>query len=612
MFLLWVALLAAVWMSSLDGVEAQNYTVHSTVIFSNTGERTPLLLPGASPQLTSLGAQQMFNLGSYFRRRYIESADRTSASSSVLTGLNSNRLNADQIYVQAIDVEHTITSATAFMQAFYPPNRLNNATAGYLEPSAVLADNTYVETPLNGYQYPLIHSVGQFDPYSIFLTGATNCPFFEQSAVQYYYSQDFNDTAARTRTMYQSIGHAVLGEVLPQSAWSFENGYLIYDYVSYMNLHNSSVKDTLSGPAYRGNLKELATLAAQKQSQIYGDLTASGHMFGDRIRAIAGRTLAARMLGLLMDNMGSRGTQNKFNLLVGDYSSMLSLFALFDVRHANDNFIAIPPFGSAFALELFSWQNKGANFDGNNYPSKDNMWVRFLYSNGSTTDQNPFPSVQAYPLFDRGPSETDMKWKDFQSLMLNIMLSDVSDWCTMCGEAAIFCPAFVDESRGSGSSSGSRPSRRPNSQKSKISPAVGGVIGAIVTLGIAGILFALVAFFFGVRVHRNGGKRTSDLGGFKGSRKLASDPDLNLPKHSAPPGIVAVEDNGLDKKSHERVGSWELGKSKDVERNTFSSLGGSTAASNEGRKPSFEGDFDHDDHDGINPFQEPTKVRESF
>jgi hypothetical protein len=64
MLALWVALLAAVWFTSFEGAEAQaqNYTVHSTVIFARTGDRTPLLMPGTTPKLTSLGSQQMFSL----------------------------------------------------------------------------------------------------------------------------------------------------------------------------------------------------------------------------------------------------------------------------------------------------------------------------------------------------------------------------------------------------------------------------------------------------------------------------------------------------------------------------------------------------------------------
>jgi hypothetical protein len=64
MFALWVALLVAVWFSSIEGAEAQaqTYTIHSSVIFARTGDRTPLLMPGTTPALTSLGAQQMFSL----------------------------------------------------------------------------------------------------------------------------------------------------------------------------------------------------------------------------------------------------------------------------------------------------------------------------------------------------------------------------------------------------------------------------------------------------------------------------------------------------------------------------------------------------------------------
>ena len=54
----WTVLLSAVWTT----VTAQNYTVHSTFVFANTGDRTPLLEPSTAPTLTNLGAQQMYNL----------------------------------------------------------------------------------------------------------------------------------------------------------------------------------------------------------------------------------------------------------------------------------------------------------------------------------------------------------------------------------------------------------------------------------------------------------------------------------------------------------------------------------------------------------------------
>lgn len=86
-----------------------------------------------------------------------------------------------------------------------------------------------------------------------------------------------------------------------------------------------------------------------------------------------------------------------------------------------------------------------------------------------------------------------------------------------------------------------------------MSPVVAGVIGAFVTLAIAALVFGAVMLLCGVRLHRNGSsRRKSDLGGFKGGQKMASDQDLTIPKGGAVVG-AAIERHG-----HERTGSWEL------------------------------------------------------
>ena len=160
-------------------------------------------------------------------------------------------------------------------------------------------------------------------------------------------------------------------------------------------------------------------------------------------------------------------------------------------------------------------------------------------------------------------------------------------------------PALLGNSGNSDSSSSS-------SGHKGLSNVVAGVIGAIVTLAVAGLLFALAMLLFGVRLHRNSKyDKKHDLGGFKGSAKLASDADVHLPKNAAPVGIVANEVGEEPKRGHERVGSWEMDK-KDP-RDTFSSFGGATIKGDDyGRKPSFD-----DDRDGINPFTAPTNPRES-
>ncbi|RDI80955.1 hypothetical protein Vi05172_g9115 [Venturia inaequalis] len=614
MFALYVALLAAVWLSSMDRVEAQNYTVHASVIFARTGDRTPLLAAD-TPRLTSLGAQQMNSLGAFFRRRYITSdSESPLQGAAVLTGLSSWSLDNEQVFVQTTDNMYTAQSATAFMQALYPPYTLPNSTAVYLDPSSILSNSTYIEAPLNGYQYGVINTVSQYDPYSAYIDGTSSCPNFANSALQYYSSDDFNKTNARTTTMYQSIGEALLKGVLPRSDWGYANAYLIWDFVNYLNNHDPASKAILDDLDSRGDIDQMGALASKKQAQIYGDLTQSYFLPGDRIRATAGKTLAARMLGMLLDNMASLGKANKLSLFVGEYPPMLSLFSLLELPQIDDRFKHIPPFASAIAVELFSWQGNettSTNEDGFNYPDLSALWVRFLYVNGTSASDNYDQSIKSYPLFQRGPSETDMKWSEFETLISNIMMGEISDWCTYCSSQSVFCPSLIDASTSS-SLGGSSNSKKNSNMK----PQVAGVIGAVVTIGTFAIALILAMLFGGVRFSRRDKIKKSELGGFKGSAKLASDQDLHLSKNAAPVGISTVPIGGDMKKGHERAGSWELNdatamdaKDKETQRNTIGSLGGSTVASFEpDRKPSYEGD---EEHDGIDPFESPVHVRES-
>lgn len=104
-----------------------------------------------------------------------------------------------------------------------------------------------------------------------------------------------------------------------------------------------------------------------------------------------------------------------------------------------------------------------------------------------------------------------------------------------------------------------------------MSPALGGLIGALTTLAVAALLALLSTLLCGVRFHRVPSpllKTKSPLsaagaGGFKGSRKLASDPDLSIAKNGVPPAVVGLSfDNqnaaAAGERRHERMGSWEL------------------------------------------------------
>jgi hypothetical protein len=225
----------------------------------------------------------------------------------------------------------------------------------------------------------------------------------------------------------------------------------------------------------------------------------------------------------------------------GEQEPFMSLISLMSADYHDEYFRSIPLFASAMIFELFS---RGKN---NTFPTtKQDLWVRFYFHNGTEFDNN---QLTAFPLFGNGPSRTDIPYTEFQDRFDRIMMPTVSQWCDACKSSSMFCLGVDDANV----SLILPPTRQ---RHTTMSPAIGGVIGAIVTLVVAGLLFGLAMLLGGIRLHRVQRNKKPELGGFKGSAKLASDPDLSLVNNGAPPaGISFVPDS---KKGHERVGSWEL------------------------------------------------------
>lgn len=322
----------------------------------------------------------------------------------------------------------------------------------------------------------------------------------------------------------------------------------IYDYIFYQYIHNSSIHSTLANDsAYTGVYDQLRYLADEDAWYTYGNTSASA-IDADN-QAIGGKTLAAEILKsfrLLIADKNNTGDQTDIayplTFYFGEQDTMMSLISLMMIDYTNDYFKSIPPYGSAMVFELFS---TGDNVEVPSNP--DDLWVRFSFHNGTDSDAEQLVS---FPMFNSGRSKTDMPWRTFQDLFGRIGMETVAEWCSACNSPSSFC-------RGADGSGITLMVPTAQEQKEKMSPAVAGVIGAIVTLVVAGLLFAAAMLLGGIRLHRVDRSNKSELGGFKGSAKLASDPDLSLAKNGAPPaaGIVSFGDG---KKGHERVGSWEL------------------------------------------------------
>ena len=307
-------------------------------------------------------------------------------------------------------------------------------------------------------------------------------------------------------------------------------------------------------------LNKTRHLANQDAFYRYGNTSGSA-INAPNDQAMAGKTLAARILGQFQKIVANRGNATNgiahpVSFLFGDFEPLVSFFAIASVDFLSRNFHAMPPYASTMFLELFSAQRNES------FPEDlDELFVRFYFHNG--TDNFDDSGLTAYSMFRRGHSQMDMRWTDFETEMSKIMVNQLADWCEACSSGSLFCWG-VDNSTVNILLAG-----EGEQKKSKISPAVGGVIGAVVTLAVAGLLFAVAMLLGGIRFHRverrSGSK--SPLGGFKGSAKLASDPDLALAKNgAAPAGIVSFGKGngdgegreGRGRATHERVGSWEL------------------------------------------------------
>lgn len=553
------AILALLCLSQPLGAQALTTQVLSTFIYMRHGDRTPLYSPELSI-LTPYGAQQMYNAGNRFRSRYLTNSPVASNESTTIRDISTYLLNAEEVTILSTDDQYTIASAQAFMQGLYPPLTAASNRSRILGVSE-LANGSNVVAPMNGYQYPSVYSVSSYDLNSIWIDGAANCPAFTQELMEYYNTSDFNFLYQSSLGFYRGLGSRFLSDVFPADSLGYFNAYYIYDYLQYQYLHNRSIASALS----QDNMTRAEILAADWTHAMFGNAT-------DRVRSIAGRSLATQILSTFYRTIRREGRRNKVNVWVGDMAPLISFASLAGLTvPQNAIFYNVPPMAAGFVFELIALTNTQAT--NLVYPSTSDMYVRFYYLNG--TDSNA--ALVAYPLFGRSPSQTMVSYAEFVNGLSKFSLAGVKDWCTTCGSQNVFCPTFT----GTTGSATSTPAARR-----RISPAIAGVIGALVTLAVAGILFALLAAFAGFRVHKRPSSRKSDLGGFKGSQKLASDQDVTLPKDNAVVSTVGV---GAPK-GHERVGSWEL-RNADKQRET----GEITPAAGLQRRPSFEDDEVHID-----------------
>ncbi|MCJ1469637.1 hypothetical protein MMC07_008273 [Pseudocyphellaria aurata] len=462
---------------------------------------------------------------------------------------------------------YVVASAEAFMQGLYPP--VNNTDS-----NSVLANGSVIRSPLGGYQYTQIFTASRADPNVVILAGNADCQRYDNSVANYSNSQESLQTKSSTQDFYASFQSEVFAGVFPESQVNYDNAYLLFDYLNYGNIHNSTISRTLSST----DLARARGLADQWFQAVDGNTSETLS-----IQTIAGQTLAADIIERLTANVVSNGETTKLSLLFGSFEPMISLAALTQLPKTNTQFHGMPQDGSSMVFEMYSKNHNSSA----GYPDASELFVRFLFRNGT----DPSSALITYPLFGRSETRT-LSLNDFAATLENIAVGSVGDWCNACQSYTFFCAAFIGGVY-TNSSSGSDSDPAPVTVKHTMKPAVAGVIGAVIALVIAGILFAIAMLVGGFRIHRSQAQRRSELGGFKAGEKLASDHDLP----HGPTGIGA----SVVKKGDDRIGSWELGERS----NTTKRNAGGFDQQDSIRRPSFEAD-DLEPH----PSVEPTKVDE--
>lgn len=559
-----VTTLAACAWSQSNGNPSE--TVWASVVYSNHGDRTPLVLP-VQNVLTPLGAQQLFSAGSFFRQRYLASPSGAQEANYSISGILRDAFDTTQTFVKSTLSDYVVASAEAFMQGLYPPHNNSN-------PTSVLANGSIINSPLGGYQYTQIFTASPDDPHVVYIAGSTNCQRHDDAVANYSSSAESLQIKSSTQAFYAGFQSDVFAGVFSEPEVNYDYAYLLYDYLNYENTHNSTVNKSLSDT----DLPRVRGLADQWLQAVNGNTSETLS-----IKTIAGQTLAAEIMGLMAANIESRGGAGKLSLLFGTFEPMIAFAALAQLPKKNTQFYSMPQDGSSMVFELYSKDHNSSA----GYPDTSELLVRFLFRNGTDSSS----ALITYPLFGRSETQT-LSFHDFMTHSQKIALASVGDWCNACETYTVFCAAFVgvDFTNSGGSSNADAVSV---AAKRTMKPAVAGVIGAVIALVVAGIIVAVAMLVGGVRLHRFKARRRSELGGFKAGEKLA--PDQDLPYGQTGVGASVV------KKSDERIGSWELGERSHTKEVDV----GRSDRQVPLRRPSFEAD-DLEQHHSV----EPTKIDE--
>ena len=208
-------------------------------------------------------------------------------------------------------------------------------------------------------------------------------------------------------------------------------------------------------------------------------------------------TLGAQIYQFLNGTIEAAGsfTGQKIGIQFGAYGTFASFFGLADLPAVNPDLYGVVDYASSMVFEMFT--NTSTAVTSANYPSTDDIYVRFFFHNGTVTNSTP---PVPYSLF--GSGQEVLSWNDFSDGINKFAIGDTGTWCHACGNYTGTCAPYAsgaDASSGS-SSSGSSSTSCGGKCGNGMSAAVNGVIGAMVTLVVVLGIEALIMLLLGLRL----------------------------------------------------------------------------------------------------------------
>lgn len=442
-------------MSGLQG------TVIGVVSIQRHGSRTkyyndPNTYTPQYTEITPLGEVQAYQLGSYYRARYIDAA-----SPNQIAGISVDDLALDQLTVQAdaaAEANVIVISVYNWLQGLYPPSSLSNVT---------LANGTTVTSP-GGTQYVPIATIESAE--SPLLEAFLNCPNYNTYLANFYNSSEY-----KAKAQLESSYLSALPNITGHSNNTLKDAYNAFDFINVENEYNATFRRNLQN----GTLEKAHDVANWLS---YRSFSAPSNT---SIGNIAGRGVLANLLSS-MKVVADPTSDSKIQHYGLSYKPFISLFNMTGASTSSPEIQGIVDYASLVAFELRN-------------TSSGTLMVNMVFRNGTS------PGAEALPYKLLGRDQ--MPYNDFAKAMNASAIYTTLDWCRACGQtgATDYCSSLL---AGAALAAGNLTNATASSGSvgaaaahgSGFSPVGAGFIGAAVALVLSALLIFLLPALLGLRV----------------------------------------------------------------------------------------------------------------